>query len=307
MAKAAIIDIGTNTFHLLLVDYTRQSYTVLHREKQVVKLGKGGMQNQRIEQDAVTRALQALHLFAEICQSQSVERIDAFATSAVRSASNGKAFIALVKKETGIVIEQISGTREAELIYKGIRSFVPLGKEVSLLIDIGGGSTEFIIGNKDSSLWSKSFNLGVARMKETLPSTDPISPEDYKEIKQELSEALTPLWSAIAKWKPKSLIGSSGTFESLLKMLWKQLGKEPDLTQPNIFSTDEFSALHKKLVASTLEERLKLPGLAPMRAEYIVYGSILIETVLNHTRYSQITYSDHALKEGFLAELTQIE
>lgn len=309
MAKAAIIDIGTNTFHLLIVEFSKTDYSIVHREKSPVKLGKGGMLQNNIAPDAQSRALTALQQFAKTCRKHhlNTDSIHAFATSAVRSATNGKDFVEKVKVDTTIHVEVIDGDREAELIYKGIQSLVDLSDNNTLMMDIGGGSTEFIIGNKDKSWWSKSFDLGVARMKETLPSSDPMTQKEHDQIKQELNQDLRPLWLAVAKWKPISVVGSSGTFESLLKMLWNDAGKEPDLAYPNIFGTDEFYAIHKKLIASTFKERLSTPGLAPMRAEYIVYGSILIDTVLDHLHCNQITYSDHALKEGFLAELTQID
>ena len=307
MAKAAIIDIGTNTFHLLIVEIEEKSYSIIHREKSPVKLGRGGMQQKMITEDAQNRALQALSDFAKTCTNVGLsnERIYAFATSAVRSSSNGQTFVQKVKNNTGINIEVIDGDREAELIFKGVKSFVHLGSDSVLTIDIGGGSTEFIIGNNCHIQWKKSFNLGVARMKETFNGSDPLTPQQTDTILSTLNNELHPLWEAIDQWKPNSLIGSSGTFESLATILSLRSGKEPDFQNPSTFEVTRYQSLHQELLNSTLEERLKIRGLAPMRAEYIVFGSLLIQIVLSKLACSTITYSDYALKEGFLAEITQ--
>lgn len=302
MAKKAIIDVGTNTFHMLVID---ENFNRVFSEKIPVKLGKGGLHAGKIAPDALQRGIDAFLHFQEKISELHVEETFAFATSAVRTTANGEEFVDLVFEKTGIKIKIISGDQEAEYIYKGVSNFVSLNQHNVLIMDIGGGSTEFIIGNKNTIAWKKSYPIGVSRIKETFSTSDPIEQNELEKLNEHINFMFSDLWQAIQDYLPQNFIGSSGTFESIASMISYQSLKEPDFSQPIEFSSTDFDRLHNHLLVTDLEKRLTIQGLSSMRAEYIVFGSLLVKAVLNKNTFQTITFSDHALKEGVLAELKE--
>ncbi len=302
MGNKAIIDVGTNTFHLLVV---KESFNRVFSEKIPVKLGKGGLHAGKIAPDALQRGIDAFLHFQEKISELQVKETFAFATSAVRTTANGEEFVRLVFEKTGIKIKTISGDQEAEYIYKGVRQFVQLPHQNVLIMDIGGGSTEFVIANSTDIIWKKSYPIGVSRIKETFTTSDPIQQNEMEKLNEHINFLFSDLWSTIQTHLPQQLIGSSGTFESIASMISYQSQKEPDFSQPMQFSTVDFNQLHHHLLSTNLEQRLSIKGLSTMRAEYIVFGSLLVKAVLNKNTFQKITFSDHALKEGVLAELKE--
>ncbi|MCC6837593.1 MAG: phosphatase, partial [Bacteroidia bacterium] len=165
--RIAIIDLGTNTFNILIVDVDgNQNIKQLFQTKIPVKLGEGGINQGFIAPIPFQRGMDALIQYQLIIEEYGVDNTFAFATSAIRSARNGTDFVNIAKEKTGIEVQVISGDKEAELIYYGVRSAVNMTNDTSLIIDIGGGSTEFIIANKDQIFWKQSFLLGAARLLE---------------------------------------------------------------------------------------------------------------------------------------------
>lgn len=195
--KISILDLGTNTFNIFIAEiHPDKTYTKLYKSKIAVKLGEGGINNNFIEEKPFERGIRALKKHRKTSKKFGVDKIVAFATSAVRSANNGRDFVLAAKEKTGIDVEVISGEREAELIYYGVKMAVRLNDTPSLIIDIGGGSTEFILANNKEILWKQSFLLGAARLLAKFKPSDPITESELKQIEGHLEKELQPLFSA---------------------------------------------------------------------------------------------------------------
>jgi exopolyphosphatase/guanosine-5'-triphosphate,3'-diphosphate pyrophosphatase len=205
--RVAIIDMGTNTFHLLIADVEGKEFKFLFETREAVKLGVGGINHRIITEEAIARALNTLTRYHSIITEHHVQHAIAFGTSAVRSAKNGNEFARLIKEKTGIETKIISGEEEASLIYEGIELAMDLGEENNLIVDIGGGSVEFIIGNKNEIRWKKSFEIGGQRLLEKFKPHDSILPEEIKKLNSYFEEGLLVLFSAIDKYKPGTLFG----------------------------------------------------------------------------------------------------
>lgn len=304
--RLAIIDLGTNTFNLLIVDvHPNKTYDTVFQTKISVKLGEGGINQNYITPEAFVRGLTALSQHKQTIDTYKTEKVYSFATSAIRSASNGAEFVARVKNEIGFDISVISGDREAELIYYGVREAVQMNNETSLVIDIGGGSTEFIICNHDKIYWKQSFLLGAARLLERINPSDPIKEKEAIALRDYLETELKPLFEAVAKYPITELIGSSGSFDSLAEMIaCKYYSPEIlDDTTEYLFNLEDCAAIYEELLVSTRDQRLKMPGLVEMRVDMIVISSILVHFIITKLEIGRMRLSSYSLKEGVLYEL----
>ena len=302
--KAAVIDMGTNTFHLLLVEISNGDFKTIYKEKIPVKLGQGGINQDQIAPDALKRAYHTLRHFRNLIDGEKIEHIFAFATSAVRNAKNGSEFVEEVKKTLDIDINVISGKQEAQLIYEGIKLSGSLNGQTELMMDIGGGSVEFIIGTSQEAFWKESFEIGGQRLLELFHHHDPILPEEVLRLYSYLEEKLAPLLEAIQQFKPTSLVGASGTFDTLTDIYFESM-LQCKLTGQHVFElpSEEFHRIHQMLVTMDREERLKIPGMIPMRVDMIVVASTLIDFILRYIPVQSITCSHYALKEGAISTL----
>lgn len=306
--KLAVIDLGTNTFNVLLCDITdRGKWQMLLTAKIPVKLGQGGIDKNHIAPDAFQRGIQAIGEHLKTIAHYGIENIMAFATSAFRGADNGKEFTDKVFELYGLPIQVISGTREAELIHKGVQAAIPLTSTPDLIMDIGGGSTEFILCNNREVFWQKSYKLGVSRLLEKFKPSDPITEEDEARILEHVNKKLVDLLAACREHPPRRLIGSSGSFDTLAEMILVQLyqQEEPLIQSGFSFREDDFENIYNRVRHSTLAERLQMPGLIPMRADMIVLSLMLMKHVLNEARLEQMLLSTYALKEGVINELSE--
>jgi exopolyphosphatase / guanosine-5'-triphosphate,3'-diphosphate pyrophosphatase len=302
--KAAVIDMGTNTFHLLLVKISNQSFETIYKEKIPVKLGQGGINQDILAPDALKRAFHTLKHFKNLIDGENIDQVFAFATSAVRNASNGIDFVREVKETLAIDIHVISGAQEAQLIYEGVKLAGALGESTQLMMDIGGGSVEFIIGTSETVFWKQSFEIGGQRLLELFHHHDPILPDEISKLNSYLEEKLKPLFDAIQKYQPTGLIGASGTFDTLTDIYYESM-LQCKLTGQHIFElpTHDFEKIHHSLMTQTREERLAIPGMIPMRVDMIVVASSLINFILEHLKVETICCSHYALKEGAISQL----
>ncbi len=304
--RIAIIDLGTNTFNILIVKINHaKSFAHLYQSKISVKLGEGGINKNYIEPLPFERGIEALKTYKETMERFYVEKVYAFATSAIRSASNGKEFLAKAKEETGIDVTMISGDKEAELIYYGVRNAVKLTEETSLIIDIGGGSTEFIIANKKEIFWKQSFLLGAARLLEMFNPSDRITDIEHKAIVNYLSGELKPLLEAVKKYPITELIGSSGSFDSLAEMIVHKFYTPKILKNKTeyVFEINDFKHIYEMIIKSNKEERLNMKGLIEMRVDMIVISSIIVDFIIESFSITKMRLSTYALKEGMLDEI----
>lgn len=304
--RIAVIDLGTNTFNILIVEIGKdKSYETIFQTKLPVKLGEGGINDRMIRPIPFRRGIDALKQHQKTIEKYNVQQVYPFATSAVREAVNGKEFVEKLKMETGYEVNVISGDKEAELIYYGVRDAVKMTDELSLIIDIGGGSTEFIIADKDNIVWKQSFLLGAARLLEKFNPSDPITDEQITQLQDYLDEELQPLFEAVKKYPITELIGSSGSFDSLAEMIAHTF-YTPDILEGKteyVFNMMDCEAIYNIILRSTKEERLRMKGLVEMRVDMIVISSVLVHFILHTLSINKMRLSTYSLKEGVLYEL----
>ncbi|MEP7168695.1 MAG: exopolyphosphatase, partial [Bacteroidota bacterium] len=220
--RIAIIDCGTNTFHLLIVETKADGkFKTILKENIPVKLGEAGITNKIISEIPFQRGMNTLKNFGEIIRKTNPDKIFAYATAAIRNAANGNDFVKAAMEKTGIEIQLIDGQREAELIYYGVRQAVKLTDEKVLIMDIGGGSVEFIIANNNEIFWKQSFGTGAAFLLEKFKPSDPIQLSEINEIRNYLEKELHPLFAQLqtTNYKLQTLIGSSGSFETFVDLI----------------------------------------------------------------------------------------
>lgn len=306
--KYAIIDLGSNTFHLLIVEKIADTIYILVKEQIPTKIAKAGINQGIITDEATERALTVLRFFRQQIETHDVAlaNVKALGTSAIRNARNSLEFCKTVENETGIVIEVISGEREAELIYEGVNQALDLGATPSLIMDIGGGSVEFIICNASRVFWKQSFEIGGQRLLEKFVHTDPISSSAVQRMNNYFQEQLLPLVNAAHQYAPQTLVGSSGSFDTLVDMdFMHRLNYLPDPQQTEFeLPLGEFYRVYELLTSLNRDERMAIPGMIELRVDMIVPGVVLIAHVLKSLNINQIRCSTYALKEGILKWVT---
>ena len=299
--RVAIIDLGTNTFHLMLAEVDKKSYSIFLRERIPVRIGEKGINKGEIVPEAWNRALETLLNFKQSIDKNNVDQVFGTATSAIRNASNGKELIKEIHRQTGIEIEIISGIREAELIHLGATRALDIGSEMSLVMDIGGGSIEFIIADSQQIYWMESFEVGGQRLVEQFHQSDPISQKNLNLLHNYFEENLGPLFRACRQFIPTTLIGCSGTFDTLSEIYTAKVGiaTPPEATEYPL-PMDYFHTIYQELLLKNRRERLQMPGMIEMRVEMIVVASDLIDFVIRRLNLNKIRVSAFALKEGIL-------
>ena len=303
MKKIAVIDCGTNTFNLLVAEVTREGWSVLFHNKVAVKLGEGGFEEKIIHPHRFARGLDALLVHKSALDNLECDQTFAFATSALREASNGVDFIAKAKSLFGLDIELISGDREAELICEGVRSSMELGEKPLCIMDIGGGSTEFVIANAHEIFWKKSYLLGVSRLTDRIQPADRIETSQLRELEGILHEELSDLKQALSLHKVDRLVGSSGSFDTLRAMHFRDaLGDAMPELHADI-PLQAFQSMHQWLLKSSLSDRVKHPAIPSIRAQYMPLAAHLVYFILGFHSFTKLTHSAYSLKEGAIQSI----
>lgn len=302
MSRIAVIDLGTNTCNLLIAELSTQGYHLLFQGKEIVKMGKGGIHKNLIPDDGIQRAVQAIQNHQEKITNYKVDKTIAIATSAVRDASNRKAFCETILDKTGIELDVVSGQKEAELIFNGVLLAFDNTPGNSLIVDIGGGSNEFILCDGNKIIWKESFPHGAARIIERFPPSDPITKEEINTIKKYFDENMTSFWEASSEKKIQQLIGCSGAFDTLADLV-DQTTPGTKLRKKQEITIDDFQKIYEMLIRSTTEERMQMKGLEQLRVEMIIPAIILIGLVVQKLEIDKIVQTDYALREGVLYEL----
>jgi exopolyphosphatase / guanosine-5'-triphosphate,3'-diphosphate pyrophosphatase len=304
--RLAAIDIGTNSVHMIVVRVRPDfSFEVVDREKEMVRLGAGGLDGKRLTPEAMTAALQALSKFARLAESHQVDEVLAVATSATREAENGGAFLKAIERKTGIRARIITGTEEARLIHLAAVYGVDTPKP-AVVIDIGGGSVEITRGSGREVEFARSFKIGVIRLTERFVDSDPISNRDERKMVEFIREQVDRYVDHIVETGFDRVIGTSGTIVSLGTLAAAmERGSVPQEVRNLRVSAKSLRRLRKTVVEMDLEERLRLPGLDPRRADIMVAGAILLDTLLKKLGADEITLCDLALREGVLLDYIQ--
>lgn len=305
--RIAAIDIGTNSIHMIVVQVRPDlSFEVIDREKDMVRLGAGGLDGRSLTPTAMTSALQTLAKFKRLAESHKVDEIVAAATSATREADNGGDFIARVDRETGIRIRVISGTEEARLIHRAAAYGVDVGASTAVVVDIGGGSVEITLGNATQMTLGRSFKAGVIRLAERFVRTDPLAPRDERRLVKHLNREMGSFLEQLAGRGFDRVIGTSGTILSLGTLVAsEETGRPPEDLRNLRVNARGLHRLRKRLVASAIDDRLGMPGMDPRRADLSVGGAVLLDTIVRRLGAEEITLCDLALREGLVLDYIQ--
>lgn len=306
--RIAVMDLGTNTFHLLIAEKAGNGFKEILHLTEPVKLGEGGMKDNLIKAEAFERGVKTLEIFAEKIRVNEASEIRAVATSAIRSTKNGLDFINEVKSKTNIEIEVIDGLTEAGLIYKGVKSSGILSAEKSLILDIGGGSVEFILCDEQEIYWKHSFEIGAQRLRQLFHQVDPMTEENISHLRNYLEEQLQLLFLSVKKHEVQQLIGSAGSFETYAEMIEVEQGKPFDIKKTTTYSFQipDFNSVANWLQHSSHEERLRKKGIIPLRVDMIVVASLITVFIMQKLKIPKLSMTSYSLKEGVLAEMMEI-
>jgi exopolyphosphatase/guanosine-5'-triphosphate,3'-diphosphate pyrophosphatase len=305
--RVAAIDVGSNSLHMVIAQADPDgAITTLWRMKEMVGLGRISFPSRRLTADAIERAMATLRRFQEAAKRRQCEKILAVATSAVREAVNGGDFITRVQRELGLNMRVVSAAGEAKLIYLGVRHAVELGTSPTFIVDIGGGSVEFIVGDKNKAAMLESRKLGAARMTAKYIKSDPVSPADLKSLLAQYDRELTPICEQVLSLKPAQAFGTSGTLENIAAMCASLYGTNRNgHTSDSIAGIIEREPLGKlvgKLLESKTEDRSELKGLDDQRKDQIIAGAVLVNELFRRLNLEKITVCKSALREGMMVD-----
>lgn len=302
--RVAAIDLGTNSFHMIIVEESPQKGIVeIDRVKDMICIGRGSISTKMLDEEAMQSGIAALKNFLVLASHHGVasENVIAFATSAIREAKNSGDFIRRVKEETGLKIKIISGKEEAEFIYYGVRNAVKIGNSSDLLFDIGGGSVEFVLVNQKGLQLLESRKIGVARMCERFVASEPIASHDIKMLEQYFTAEMVTAVEKASQLKVTRAIASSGTAQNIARMIQSMKGSQSETSLNNsTFTRTEFQALYQAILPLGAAERKKVTGLDEKRVDLIVPGLILVDMIFRLFNLTEIVISDSALREGMV-------
>jgi exopolyphosphatase / guanosine-5'-triphosphate,3'-diphosphate pyrophosphatase len=305
--RLAAIDIGTNSLHMIVVRVRPDlSFEVIDREKEMVRLGAGGLDGRSLTPEAMHAALQVLSKFRRLAESHRVDRIIAVATSAVREAENGGEFLQAVTQQTSIRARVITGTEEARLIHLAAVYGVGSPSETAVVVDIGGGSVEITRGTGASVEASRSFKLGVIRLTERFVKSDPLAPRDERKLTKHINAQAGEFLDQIARLGFDRVIGTSGTILSLGGIASGIQARATGATLRNRrISGKQLRRVKKQLVSLSIDKRLRVPGLEPRRADLCVAGAVLLDAIVRRLGAVAITLCDLSLREGLVLDYVE--
>jgi exopolyphosphatase/guanosine-5'-triphosphate,3'-diphosphate pyrophosphatase len=307
MSKLAVLDIGTNSIHMVLADVEPDfSYKILDRYKDVTRLGDGTFKTHRLPDTAMKRGLEVIKTQVTLARNKGYKRIKAVATSAVREAKNGGEFLKAIARKTGLTVRVVTGQEEARLIYLGVRHSMELSDKPSLIVDIGGGSVELIAGDRDAMLQGQSLKLGAIRLKDLFLHRDPPTETVAEELQQAVDAEIA---AALERFKVKEfrqIVGTSGMIGNLAEIIHLRRTGRP-VQQLNLATIDvkEIAQTEELLKKTSLKERLAIPGLDPKRADLLLPVTMVLRTLLERVGQDTLTISDKAIREGIIYDFIQ--
>ncbi|MBM4125966.1 MAG: Ppx/GppA family phosphatase [Nitrospira sp.] len=302
MSKLAVVDIGTNSIHLVLAEILPDaSYKILDRFKDMTRLGDGAFASRQLSDAAISRAMTALKTLVTLARNKGFDRTIAVATSAVREARNGGEFVNQVAELTGLTVRVISGIEEARLIFLGVKHSVALSEEPALVVDVGGGSVELIVGNRDAMIHAKSLKLGAIRLLDQfLPKTPP-PPSMLRALEEAVSTQLKTALDAFPIKTFQSVCATSGMAANLADIIClKQTGRS--LPQQNLarVALKDLRLLEGELSRASLKARLAIPGLDPKRVDTLLPAAVVFRRLLELTGQDELVLCDKAIREGVI-------
>jgi exopolyphosphatase/guanosine-5'-triphosphate,3'-diphosphate pyrophosphatase len=307
----AFIDIGTNSVRILVVRLNPGSFTVLARQKEVVRLGEGEFtRGGHLKHEAIDRTVLVCHHFVELARSLKAEQIIAIATSATRDAVNRTALLKRLKEEAGIEVSVISGKEEARLTYLGVSSGIHLGEKQAVFIDIGGGSTEIVVGTQTEFSFIESTQLGALRISSLFPPADKdgrIHKKTYAAMRAYIDETLIGTVQALRSFRLDCAVGSSGTIENCTEIAFRLFHPKESQERKKILGRNDLRKLIALMCPMTTEERRKIPGMNPDRADIIVGGAAILESLMDMLGLDEIHASERGLRDGLLIDFLKRE
>ena len=302
--KLAAIDIGTNSIHMIVVDTAgERTFEVVDREKTMVKLGAGLFGSHRMSERAFEAGLDTMRRYVKLAESLGVEEVLAVATSASREAENGGEFLNSIYRETGVDPRVISGTEEARLIFRAVRHAVDIGSERALVLDIGGGSVEAIVGDRRDVHLSESLRLGVLRLLDLYDARGPISNKQGHELRGYVRGVTSEFFRQAESIGWARVIGTSGTIRTLGEAAHLAAGNAPWRSlNAQVVPSSALEKLSKELCGMEEKERAKVPGVSEQRADAIHLGSVLLVELLDAAKAKEIVLCDASLREGVVLD-----
>src|SRR5215213_6950983 len=300
----AFMDFGTNSIRLLVTRLEENHAPVtLHNFKETVRLGEGEFAVQRLQPHAMRRAVDVAKNFAQVARSAGAREIVAVATAATREASNRQTFIQMLRAEAGMELRIVSGLEEARLIYLGVASGTNLEGKQALFVDIGGGSTEVIVGTQHEHTYLNSMKLGAIRVSGQFLThhTGPVSAADYEEIVDHVRRYAARTMHDLSQYRLDFALGSSGTIENLTDVTARMTLGRP-WQRGDAFSYAQIRETIRFLCSLPLKDRRKVPGLNPNRADIVIGGVAIIDALMQDLRIPTLRWSDRGLRDGLLAD-----
>jgi exopolyphosphatase/guanosine-5'-triphosphate,3'-diphosphate pyrophosphatase len=301
----AAVDIGTNSVHMVIARVGDEGrMEILEREKDMVRLGRSAGDMKELAPDAIDRGVAALKRCRSVADALGAE-IAAVATSAVREAENRAEFLDRAWNEAGVSVEVISGIEEARLIHLGVLQALPIYDDRVLLCDIGGGSTEVLLGQRGDVLASRSFRLGAIRLTEGFLARDPVKPKQVERARQHAETILSPFGAEVASAGYDTVVGASGTIETVVAMALAARGEGAGLRTLNaqrITAAEVTDVVELLAATSDAAERAALPGMDAKRADILLGGAVILEQFVRACRVEELVFSDYALREGVLLD-----
>ena len=311
--RAAVIDCGTNMFTVLIAEGNGDVWERKHVLRQPVFIGQGGFQSRSIRSDRFARGLDALRTFHQALHNYNVKFVRLVGTSALRDASNGTAFAEAVHRQFGWDMGIIGGEEEADWIFRGVAQTLTDALDRVLIMDIGGGSVEFVVAQRTGTgAWQSkaalSLDAGVARLEEFGKPSDPLGATGEERYRAFLDDIMEPLEAVLAEHRPTALVGSSGSFDTFAEAVNGLHANIPYLQRRDLEPIDRqaLQRLHRRLLTEPYEQRLKIPGMAPARAKMIPLSSMLLMHVLGKIGRTATVYrSPFAMREGLMEDVWQ--
>lgn len=307
--RRAVIDIGTNSIKLLIADVRDHNVIPVHEESRQTRLGKNFYDTRRLQPEAVACTAEAVWEFAGTARERDAAHIRVIATSAARDALNQQDLVSTIEKASGLKVEIISGAQEAAWVFQGVTANSDLAQAPLLLLDVGGGSTEFILGQKSQQRFAESYPLGTVRLLEKFPHRDPPTRSEFEQcrdwiknfLKQEVSPKVGPLLRQ-SGYQGAQLAGTGGTVSILARMERKLDRFDRDKIEQTVLSFDRTVAHRKNLWRLPLAERKQIVGLPKMRADVILTGVLIYEMIMQEFGFTQLRISTRGLRFAALMD-----
>jgi len=300
----AAIDIGTNSIHMIIVKVTsHRTFEVLVQEKEMVKLGVGVFSQKEINPETFAAGIDTIARYVQLADKYGVDEIITAATSATREAKNGRDFLDRIIHEIGVIPQLISGKEEARLIFLAVKRAIDLGDENALVLDIGGGSTEAVVGNQEDVLYKSSIKLGVLRLLDTVGHTGKLKKGELESIKALISEKGDKSLSKARAVGYQKVIGTSGTIRSLGEAIFNSNGKQIiNSVNAEILYKADLDKLVDILIKQDQDQRSKISGIGDNRSDAIHLGGVLLSELLGLTENNEIILCDASLREGLIID-----